>query len=568
MRVSTLRSWQPTALAEAAAALVAARVAVDDISADAAARLRLLPQVWLGEGGEAARSAARWEADRTDALAEVLGQVRRILLGCCDALTAAQALLENGIAHARSHGLWVSDTGAVSTPPPYAYSSDAPPATVAAARQESEAARDARAAAEAMVRQALAAAEEADRDAAAALRAAFAAGADGTISADERAAVDAVTARDVPAVGSDPRDVAAWWATLSPEQRDRLVDEHPELIGNLDGVPVADRDRANRALLDEAIADAQGDLAALQAQLSALPAPSGRMGPSSPHVQIAAQMAVLRERLAMLEAIDGQLGGSRPPRSLMVLDTQMPGRAAIAIGDVDTADHVAVLVPGLDSFVTNYMGAITTNAATVQRNADFALDAMGRGDESVATVAWIGYTAPDLARVAFDANARAGADLLDSTLWGIEANRAVGGGSVNITGLGHSYGSLVTGLAAARDTAMDNVVLFGSPGVGADHVSELQVPADRVFTGEATWDVVSDLDHFGPDPANPDFGAVPFQTDGGYHSLADGVTAGVTGHSDYYAPGSESLWNITAVVVDERSAVNVGHTSGVGEWLI
>lgn len=510
MRVSTLRSWQPTPLAEAAADLVKARATVDGISADAAARLRTLPQVWLGEAGEAARSAARWETDRTDALAEVLRQTRRILLACSDAIVAARTLLEDGIAYANAHGLRVSDDGAVSVPPPYMYSADASDALIAALRQEFEAAQDAQAAAAAMVRQALAAADEADRDTAAALRAAFAAGADGRITPDERAAVDAITARDVPAIGTDPREVAAWWATLTPDQRARLVREHPELIGNLDGVPVAYRDGANRALLADEIAGAADDLAALEARLAALPTPGGeRMGPTSPHVQIAAQMAAVRERLAMLRAVDEQLAESGG--QLMVLDTEMPGRAAIAIGDVDNADHVAVLVPGLDSFVTNYMGGITGNADRLRRNAENALYSVGRGDESVATIAWIGYTAPNLLTVAFDDRAQAGADLLDSTLWGIEATRAIDGRSVNLTGLGHSYGSLVTGLAASRDTALDNVVLFGSPGAGVNHVSELQVPADRVFAGEAKGDAVAGLGRFGRDPVGPLFGAVPFE---------------------------------------------------------
>ncbi|GAA5022678.1 hypothetical protein GCM10025734_79180 [Kitasatospora paranensis] len=50
---------------------------------------------------------------------------------------------------------------------------------------------------------------------------------------------------------TDPRQAAAWWAALTPDQQQSLSALHPEEIGRLDGLPSAVRDRANRLLLEQ-----------------------------------------------------------------------------------------------------------------------------------------------------------------------------------------------------------------------------------------------------------------------------------------------------------------------------
>jgi uncharacterized protein YukE len=47
-----------------------------------------------------------------------------------------------------------------------------------------------------------------------------------------------------------PGENASWWKSLSALEQQRLIKEHPESIGNRDGVPFTARDEANRALLD------------------------------------------------------------------------------------------------------------------------------------------------------------------------------------------------------------------------------------------------------------------------------------------------------------------------------
>ncbi|MCQ8205609.1 hypothetical protein NP569_25295, partial [Vibrio parahaemolyticus] len=55
----------------------------------------------------------------------------------------------------------------------------------------------------------------------------------------------------IPAVGTDPRLVRAWWAGLSDEERRWLVAHDPAHIGRLDGVGATFRDAANRIRLDD-----------------------------------------------------------------------------------------------------------------------------------------------------------------------------------------------------------------------------------------------------------------------------------------------------------------------------
>jgi uncharacterized protein YukE len=55
----------------------------------------------------------------------------------------------------------------------------------------------------------------------------------------------------------DPGSRARWWSAQHQLNRDRAIEEHPEIIGAGEGIPVADRDRANRLMLRRAKADLQ-----------------------------------------------------------------------------------------------------------------------------------------------------------------------------------------------------------------------------------------------------------------------------------------------------------------------
>lgn len=119
------------------------------------------------------------------------------------------------------------------------------------------------------------------------------------------------------------------------------------------------------------------------------------------------------------------------------------------------------------------------------------------------------------------------------------------------TVLAHSYGSTVTGLALQNGLDVDNVVVFGSPGMATGNIDGLNLPAGTHFYAlRAKGDYVSYSRNFGTDPADPAFGGTRLST-------GDSVS----GHSKYYLPKSESLKNIVAVVNGRPEALTTAGTS-------
>ena len=128
---------------------------------------------------------------------------------------------------------------------------------------------------------------------------------------------------------------------------------------------------------------------------------------------------------------------------------------AVAIGDVDTVDHVGVFTPGYTTTVQDSLVRYDRQLAALQAQA-VGLARQGRTG-TAATVAWLGYEAPQTAdvwrpsrSVAGDEAAARGAERLARFYGGLDAARDV---PAHVTALDHSYGSLTTGLALQRERA-------------------------------------------------------------------------------------------------------------------
>jgi pimeloyl-ACP methyl ester carboxylesterase len=236
------------------------------------------------------------------------------------------------------------------------------------------------------------------------------------------------------------------------------------------------------------------------------------------------------------------------PAQLLVFDPRAygyQGRAALAVGDVDTADHVAFLVPGLGSEVRSSMAALTGNALRVTLEARRAAPGT-----TTATVAWMGYDAPGLSSVVFDGAAEDGADLLSADVLAVQASREV---VPHLTVIGYSYGSTTAGTALRdRETGTDDLVLVGSPGPNVDRASQLQVPAGHVFVGASSRDPISYVDRFGADPTHAEFGAIRFQAE---DTTRNSWRLDLDDHSKYFDDDTESLANIVDVVVGDYAAI-------------
>ncbi|MGC7100421.1 alpha/beta hydrolase [Amycolatopsis lurida] len=368
-----------------------------------------------------------------------------------------------------------------------------------------------------------------------------------------------------PPEGATAAQNAAYWATLSDQQRRQLAMDHPGLVGPRDGFTGVHRDIANRKLLSEERTKIQAAIDELgkdpRAHKNSINVPSQKYEEMQ---QLQAKMSSLDSLEKMTTLPDGQ---PNPDRQLLLLD--MSGeraQAAVSNGNIDTADHVAVFTPGMNSAVDQNMNGYVSDMGRIRDDAERMLDTVGNG--TVATVTWLGYEPPttsdpyDLGDVAGGAEAREGAHKLTSFYDGINESRAE---DPHMTALGHSYGSLTTGLALHENTGVDDAVFFGSPGISegppanpaemASEIDKLQLPDGHAYTLEADDDLVADIgnvsSHYGTDPGSMQ-GMNQLSTEEAI-SYDGRHLVGSSGHSEYTkvmpdGTNSTSNHNIAAIV--------------------
>jgi hypothetical protein len=220
------------------------------------------------------------------------------------------------------------------------------------------------------------------------------------------------------------------------------------------------------------------------------------------------------------------------------------GRAMIANGNPDTADHQAVYVPGTTAELGKVEGDIN-RMVNVWNTAD-----ANAGGQSVSTITWLGYDAPDsvVKDAPFEHYAYDGAPTLNHFLDGLEASHS-GESEPHRTVIGHSYGTTLVGAAAQTGNLnADDVIFAGSPGVKVSGAEEMDVPKGHVWNEEADGDPVPDLGRWGHGgdytviPSDPEFGANEMTTD-------------TEGHSGYWDEGSTSLLNQSLVVAGKGDQV-------------
>ncbi len=296
-------------------------------------------------------------------------------------------------------------------------------------------------------------------------------------------------------LGASRTEVAQWWAGLSTAARAEAIARAPYLVGGLDGLPAWARDEANRLHLEHVLAD-----------------------PSSPGHEVA--LSVAREiATRTAEGDEVQLYQFQPAEELV----------ALATGDVDTADSVAVVVPGIRNTVREDLDELGNVAATV---ADATVAAAPAA--TVATIAWFGYRPPGLLGGISSAAADRGGAALDRTLNGLAAARSAD--RPRVTVVAHSYGTVVTGraVAAPGHIAANALVLNGSPGLD---LPVEQLEADEVYEATSASDYVTWLELHGRQTWDSDFGTssrLPTEWD--------------MGHAGYYDPEHPTVGAIREVV--------------------
>ena len=320
-------------------------------------------------------------------------------------------------------------------------------------------------------------------------------------------------------------------AALVEQLKEQKAQPGDGSMGSQNGLPASVRDQQNRQTLDQ-------EIKLLEA---APPSPS-------------------RDQfLAAAEGVAKALAEAPPGVTSYLLGLNLAkGQAAVAYGDPDTAQNTAVYVPGVSASLAQMPddGAI---AYLYKQAHEYDPNA------SLSTIEWLGYAAPpNVAAATMPGAAEQGAQPLDQFMASLRQSHQ--GNPSNTTIVGHSYGSLVVGLAAKQtDEIANSIVLVGSPGAGVEQASQLNVAPGHVWAADNPLDWVPDgtaaitsqanpwlrmlglpaQNLFGADPTDPLFGARHFST--------GPITAGDEGSTpwifhDYFAPGSQSLQNIARII--------------------
>ena len=67
--------------------------------------------------------------------------------------------------------------------------------------------------------------------------------------------------------GASAQEVASWWSSLSDDDKQWMIEQHPDVIGNLEGVDYTSRNQANRIMLPRLQPQAKEELDAYVAKV-------------------------------------------------------------------------------------------------------------------------------------------------------------------------------------------------------------------------------------------------------------------------------------------------------------
>ncbi|MFE0099968.1 alpha/beta hydrolase [Streptomyces sp. NPDC059009] len=338
-----------------------------------------------------------------------------------------------------------------------------------------------------------------------------------TLSAWERGHIDG---RALPDPHGPADRLARFFATLTAQQSTRLVDRYPLAVGNMNGAPVELRYRANRVALGQA------------RKIERRRMHDDRLSPLG---QQEAERRMKRFGVMM-----------RPERHVLAFDPMGSGRMAEVFGDLDKADRVSVVVPGVDTNLLTFERTFRKYTAPVgMAKALYGAEREANPRVRTAVIAWADYTAP--VGIGVDAATAMRAD--DGAVRLNALVRALPGRSP-VALYCHSYGSVVCGVAAHQlPSRVQDIAVAGSPGMRADKASQLGTHA-RIWATRDGDDWIADVPNMevgglghGADPVSDGFGARVLSA------------TGAVGHTGYFTPGTKSLTNFAEIGTGSHGSV-------------
>lgn len=314
---------------------------------------------------------------------------------------------------------------------------------------------------------------------------------------------------------ASPTETYELWSSLSSEDQAQLLTDRPELLGNTDGIPSQVRHDANMTILTDYVAAHPDDDDA-----------SGLLQ------QVDDENLMLLGFTPETMEVNGQEA------------THSDMQCIVATGDPDAADNIAIYIPGVgsDEDWTEAMAkAGTETYVDYAQNLTDAAESQDAAANNV-TIMWLGYDAPGSFVEGYSQGyAEEGGEALDQFTTGISATNQAN--DANITQIGHSYGSTVTGYAdQTGDTSdADQVVLIGSPGPGSevDSAADFNVGGEDVYVSMSDNDPINAADNIVLGADTTDSELFPQRVDGG-----DG------NHMEYFTD-PDSLDNLGLIITDQ-----------------
>ena len=295
-----------------------------------------------------------------------------------------------------------------------------------------------------------------------------------------------------PRIGLAADRQAAFWQSLSPEQRAALAQALPAVAGNTEGVPYGIRAAANVAVL------------------ALVMKPSWRATDAQRDAYKNIQKS-LNER----DSKDAQT-------HLIAFDPADPPLAAVAIGNMDTATNVTVNVSGMGSSTEDMDGAVKAANNIYLEQED--------STSGHAVVAWIGYESPGYsAEVLYSDKARTGGAKLATVIDGLYYTRASDIPYVSIAA--HSYGTTTAAYALSQTThTVDSVVFYGSAGIDPEAArTAADLNAREVYATQGDADVLAPGGIAGANLGDPrlsptaeSWGAKVFSSEDQEHGVVNG----------------------------------------------
>lgn len=385
-----------------------------------------------------------------------------------------------------------------------------------------------------------------------------------------------VTAVDIAEL-KDPAAIRTLWDAMTPEQRNTLIYDFPMLIGNLEGIPLRDRNTANRitavahrtqlekqiemlTLLREQ--GAREDLAPLieemRGEVKSIDAMLGdRNGEHADEKDASGQ------RFGEYRVYD-QNGTPSTQKGATVVgfspfrDSYITYQGALdpVSGDVPSwMNDVGVLIPGTTSRLANF-------TADIDRSKDLFAQSGARSGYFT----WHGAPMPQFDLDHIDEASRRGFADTAAPRLAVFANSLAVPPGCDVVPIAHSFGAAVLGGAEYRGLEADRVVYVAPAGLGhhVDGIEDFPNTKDVPhFVLQARYDAIVGWNqghsglgrgHGATNPLAAD-GVIRLET--GYLDRDD-PEAGtieskgeIESHSTVFAPRSTSMLNIANVVVGE-----------------